>query len=468
MALSAATIWETRAAGASDNYGGGFNVTATGTDYSQSNTPILSVADAVTNGTTTVTSTTGGFTAAMIGNNINLVGDGIYQITARASSNSITVDRNTGTSAAQTANVGGALATLTKLAANMVASNKAYSVGAFSSSATITFAQTVTSATSVTPATRLIGYGSSRGDASHATLAMQTNANLNGITTSGQAFWIEQVDVDSGSLTNSISFLLGGQKDQIIHCKAANFTTVGIDLNALLQTAFACEVTGGTSAAAAAIDLPQGSVLLCAGNYVHDNACPGIVVLNNSVIQRNLVVNNSGASSDGILYGANTQVIGNTCHNNGRDGIRSNVTTYTGIFIVNNLLTSNGGYGITGSISVGPAIPASAYTDGNAFYNNTSGTRNLMDSTTGILGVNPYTNTRDIILTGLPYVGPTTGSTANFGLNGIVGAGAACKGHAVPSAWPGNTGTTGYLDMGAVQSKAGGLIRNPSLEGLGN
>ena len=67
MALSVSQVWEIRTTG-SDTNGGGFHAGASGTDYSQQAAAQVTVADAVANGTTTLTSVTASFTAAHVGN----------------------------------------------------------------------------------------------------------------------------------------------------------------------------------------------------------------------------------------------------------------------------------------------------------------------------------------------------------------------------------------------------------------
>src|SRR3989344_5109514 len=118
MALSANTIFEVRTSG-SDTNGGGFVTGASGTDWSQQNAAQYAVTDGVTAGTTTITSATANFGTDVVGNIMYVEGGtgavaaGFYQITARASSTSITVDRSTGLTAGTgvTLNIGGALAT---------------------------------------------------------------------------------------------------------------------------------------------------------------------------------------------------------------------------------------------------------------------------------------------------------------------------------------------------------------------
>lgn len=100
--LTATTGWNVRAGGNELN-GGGFDT------VSSLIAPILSLTDAVaanaTTLTSTITSVTGGFTAAMIAHAIKLNGQ-IYFITARASTNSITVEGQTGAVTGGTLTVG--------------------------------------------------------------------------------------------------------------------------------------------------------------------------------------------------------------------------------------------------------------------------------------------------------------------------------------------------------------------------
>jgi len=456
MALSTSLVWECRASGASDSNGGGFVAGGSGTDYSQQNSAQLSLTDLATTGVvTTLTSATGGFTAAMVGNVINIGSGtnftaGFYQITARTNSNTVTLDRapTTAAGSAGHGSVGGALATLNKLAGAMVARNKAYGTGAFTTTATITFAQSVTS-DSADPMTRLIGYGTTRGDSGQATLTLQTNTGLTGILMSGNGFSVEQIAVDCASLATSTGISFGSlQYSRVLNCKVANFTSAGISNSGAYDCLVdACEVTGGTSAATAGI---KGySIWFIRGCFVHDNACPGIIVGDQGMAMRNLVVNNTGASADGIRVSFGCFVMANTIHGNGRDGLQLIADND----IINdfryNLLTSNGRYGL--SAVSGANLPAHPLYDGNGYWNNTSGARNGFDNTTGIYAVAPYTNVYDVLLTANPYVGPTTGTSSNFALNNTAGGGAACRAAGQPGTWPGNTGTTSSFDLGAVQ-----------------
>jgi len=120
MALSSELEWEVRTTGNNLN-GGAFKRGASGVDYSQQDSAQLSLTDCATAsaGSTTLTSVTGGFTAAMIGNLINLSsGTNLtadwYEITGYTDANTVTIDRapddGVGGLSGVTGKVGGALA----------------------------------------------------------------------------------------------------------------------------------------------------------------------------------------------------------------------------------------------------------------------------------------------------------------------------------------------------------------------
>lgn len=147
-----------------------------GIDYSQQAAAELSLTDLATSGVgvTTLTSATGGFTAAMVGNTVyldngtNLV-DGWYQITAYTDTNTVTLDRAPddavgGVSAAD-GKVGGALDVMTDaFCAQVVAGNTLY----VKNDGTMTITEAINcSATSDGTALLpvfLLGYNSTRGD----------------------------------------------------------------------------------------------------------------------------------------------------------------------------------------------------------------------------------------------------------------------------------------------------------------
>ena len=113
MAINATAQWRIRQDGANDN-GGGYDpeISGAGTDYTDQSTPALSPTDLATTGAvTTLTSATGGFTAAMIGNCIRISSGtnfdtGYYFITGYTDTNTVTLDRTPSSGGAGSSGVG--------------------------------------------------------------------------------------------------------------------------------------------------------------------------------------------------------------------------------------------------------------------------------------------------------------------------------------------------------------------------
>lgn len=118
MALNSAIQFEVRQGG-SDTNGGGFKSGASGTDWTLQDAAQYSVTDAVTAGTTTITSVTASFGTDVVGNTLYIQGGtgsisaNWYEITSRTNSTTIVVDRSTGlsTGTGATLKIGGAFAT---------------------------------------------------------------------------------------------------------------------------------------------------------------------------------------------------------------------------------------------------------------------------------------------------------------------------------------------------------------------
>lgn len=117
MALASTTVWEVRTTG-NDLNGGGFDSASPGFDYTLQDGPQVNVTDLVTNGTSTVTSASGLFTSAMVGNSMYIAsGTGgivpdVYRIVSYTNSTTVVLDRSTGLTSGTgaTCRVGGALA----------------------------------------------------------------------------------------------------------------------------------------------------------------------------------------------------------------------------------------------------------------------------------------------------------------------------------------------------------------------
>jgi hypothetical protein len=168
VGIPVTAVWELRAnAGNSGLQGGFFSSARSGTDYSQQDSPQLSLTDIATDGAGTgISSATGGFTAAMVGNGIYITGGsttaGWYEIVAVTDTNAATIDRSAGASkTGATGRVGGAASFVSGVLAIMVAGN----VGWVKADATHTLTGNLsTAAGSEAAAIDLRGYGTTRGD----------------------------------------------------------------------------------------------------------------------------------------------------------------------------------------------------------------------------------------------------------------------------------------------------------------
>jgi hypothetical protein len=123
-----------------------------------------------------------------------------------------------------------------------------------------------------------------------------------------------------------------------------------------------------------------------------------------------LVVNNTGASSDGVITAASTSfvLLNNTIYGSGRNGLTANTTSAIRAFLIrNNLLVNNVNDGCRMiTIGSGNANAADPVWDGNAYYNNGTNRSGMDDQgvSAPINLVATYTNVSDQVLTASPFV----------------------------------------------------------------
>lgn len=462
MAISADTAWEVRGGVGSDTSGGGFVAGGSGTDWSQQTSPQYSVTDAITAGTTTITSASASFGTDVVGNILYISGGtgsitaARYQIVSRTNSTTIVVDRSTGltTGTGATLKIGGALATVQAAHDSMTLGNKIFFKGSYTSTSSTVLSTAGGQGGATGNYNRLIGYSSTRTDAGKATITLSTNTGLTAIQIAAGGWVVENLTLDCASLGTSTGIKCTSGADWTVrNCLVKNFTSNGIryagGTGPLVVRG--CEVTGGTSAGG---DVAIQYADYVTGCNVHDNACPGIETFSAGVIAFNLITNNTGATSDGIVCdtGEAVTIINNTIYGSGRDALSNrNSSTIALICTVrNNIFAGSGnkGFGDNGNPN-----PASPNYDGNAFWNNTGGNRGNIDDTTGINGVAPYTNVNDVIVTdGSPFTNEAGG---DFTLNNTALRGALLRGTGTPGGLPGIS-QVGYMDFGALQSQATG------------
>ncbi len=426
MALSSAVVWEVRTDG-SDTNGGGFKAGASGTDWTQQAAAQYSVTDAVTNGTTTITSATANFGTDVVGNVLYIQGGtgsitaGWYEITARSSSTSITVDRSTGltTGTGATLKIGGALASSGLACGQVADGNIVY----------LKYNATPYSITSSTPRVsgglphftdlysfggKLIGYDTTRTvtntDANRPTLLV---VGLSSITVvNATSTWhthVRNIIVDGDGNSSIVGFGTVASRPIIERCKAVDCTT-GFNGGNIYRN---CQASGGTTGFAGG-----GTYVACVANGNTTGFDKPITAVGC------IAYGCSGDGFTGDAFGSSYHSC--TSYGNGGDGFDMNNTgTYSSC-----LAYGNTGYGFRSSGTV-------AFLTGCAAGSNTAGASTGTITQVGSL----------VSVTADPF---TNAAGGDFSLNNTAGGGAACRAAGFPGVFPGGT-TTGYLDIGAVQ-----------------
>lgn len=407
-----------------------------GVDYSQGGGSVCQITDAVTAGTTTITSVSNKFHKAMVGNLCYVTGGtgsivtAVYEIVSDTGVGTIVVDRSTGltTGTGATLNVGGCLASPGMAGGWIVGGNHlfiknaTYAIASASNNVTTGCLSLPTSA-SVASYTSAWGYNALRTDAPKGssrpllqagTISTFALVKLNG--TSLAAYLI----LDCVSKTTSSGVNDANGQALSLWVTAKNCTN-----SAFSGASHFCDATGCATVAAFSL-CAACSYCVAWSNTIGGFSCSGTYAFC-------LSVNNSGAASDGF-QGASTITICVNCtaYGNGRDGFRVTANTSRSQSFVNCISYGNAGAGLN----------TNAATDICIFSNCASG-NNSPNFGTNI--------TKDALIGCITLTAdPTTNAAGgDYSLNTTAGGGALCRAGA-SVAFPG-VSTTGYQDLGAVQ-----------------
>ena len=420
-------------------------------DYSRQTTAEFTYTDLASAGAgLTVSSALLPFAKQQVGNALIITGGtnftaGTYVIASVAAGVATVVGAaniTTGIGALGTGGLGGCCATPGKACGLMVSGNDLLIQGAAGThlltSATPNIAGgmlTPPAGTTANP-TRVVGFNLLPGDNGTKPLLQASGAiaTFAMITITG-GVRVENLSFDGVAKTSSRG--VGGSGAAAIYrCKFANMTNSACTGSAATHFWF-CEMTGCSTIAAAV----SGTYYFCAG-YANTVT---VFSLTGSFAYGCFAVNNTGGSTDGFLMSTSSACENCTAYNNGRHGFiyttSAAICTFTNCVAVNNT-----GYGFTTSAASGNLTLLDC-----GGFNNTSG---LVNTT----NVEAFCIINLITLTGDPFI---NAAGLNFGLNSVVGAGAALKGQGVPTssgvyALPGLS-TPSAPDVGGAQgSSAGG------------
>lgn len=416
-------------------------------DYSQQDTANLALSDVVTNGTTTVTSATGGFKNVHRGNGINVAGT-VYEISSVTNSTTIVIDRTVTTATGQSGNVGGALGSPGKAAGQQALGNavwlKSGATYLVDPQATVNTSGGPIAKTSwePTPGTPGIwhGYSTSRtiGNTGtkpvlQASRAGATATYLMSLQGNNPSEIIENIELDGASFANVNGLNLAGgahrrvRNLKIHHCVIGlNFAGVGSSLE-----------VSYCSSSTAALQHSAGSIH---SSSIHHNTGPGYQATANGVTLANsLIYSNTGVGAN--EGGSTGTYFNNTFYNNGGTGLFFGGSGITrGSEAINSVFYGNGSAGIDLG-SVGNALVLNCAGGNNTGGNTTNGTVGLQIVNFVTLTANPFDTTLIAALTGTSTLAQ---QFAAFALNNTTGGGASLRG----------AGTPAYLDIGAVQSQA--------------
>lgn len=162
MALHADTIWEIRTAGSDSNGGGWHDSGGASADHSQQDADNENWSNLSISGTTLTDADAGGkFTASMLGNIINIVTVGRFEIAVVTDTDNVEIDRAPGDAGGLTGYEGGAVATAEAIDDVVVADNTIHvKAGTYTASGQIYWSVSGTGSAPI----KILGYNSSRGD----------------------------------------------------------------------------------------------------------------------------------------------------------------------------------------------------------------------------------------------------------------------------------------------------------------
>lgn len=449
LAQPAATVqWDVRTTG-SDNNGGGFDPASAGTDQSQG-------AAAVTIDNSTVKATvaastitfTAGYTpsSADVGNIVNIISSTggtpptfkRYQISSETLTTWV-LNQTTGAAGATitSAIMGGSLLTVAKGFSVEVNKNTVWlKAGTY----TLTTGLTAPSLTY----SGLVGYQTTHGDNGTAPLITTATNSLTMLTQAGASLLLSDVSMSNTAVTRGVGISPGASLT-IQNCVLNGFSN-GISVSsAAAVTAVNVKITASTGAAW--LQAAAGAPTFCFGCVIINNTGAGYSDAGGSAM--NLVMVNSiisGNGGGGILSSANTDfmvVASSDFSGNTGAGIAASGSSPQ-VYVYNSIFYSNSTYGISITTAL---LPTHVFGLTNAYGANGTNPRNNFPVESGA-----------ITLTANPFT-----SSTNFALNATSGGGTLLRGTGLLGPFIGGA-TTGYADVGAVQSQGAGQVGYPIIQ----
>ena len=431
MALNAAVVWEVRTTG-SDNNGGGFKSTASGTDRSQQDAAqaTLTAASVIHTTTTQINVSLGDFTvsAADVGNLLQITGGtatpGFYEITvADVANNRWTLDRSAGTAAETVVGaMGGAVASPAKIGSVVINGHTVF-IKAGTYTMSVNTNNVSNGKWSKLALVLVIGYDTTRAWGNTDTKPLLQASVALATMWAGPSNWLYNIAFDAASQA-ATAHVSGGAYTR---CSFINNTGAN-------QMSLASHCTATTNASTAFGNLGAGCFYCEAWA---NTATPFSV--SNGTLGYCLSYDNTGAATDGFVLasGSSGHFFNCLAVNNGRDGFRTGAISSRAI-LQNCIAEDNAGWGVNSVAN--PSITIRC-----AFFSNTSGA--VTGAKTEVATLSPSASVF------------TNAAAGDFSLNNTAGAGADLRAvgyiDVTGSTFPRGLTTT-YLDMGVAQHQDAG------------
>jgi hypothetical protein len=466
VAILASAQWWVRTDGDNTN-GGGYDsaISGAGTNYCDQAAAQLTLTDLATSGagSTTLTSATGGFTTAMIGNCIRISAGtnfqtGYYFITARTDTNTVTLDRTPtsgGAGSGGSGKLGGAFASISNLRAGGFWGSAPGITSPLAAGHTVN----VRGSGSDNPSTPdWDGTGSldfASGDYTTGGLIAWKGYNgrpflrSNGtFFFSGVRHYFENMKFSTTGVALDTHILEGDSQ----WLRNVYFDMNGQDIGAVKhgRTIENCWFYNSGSTSAGTADILRTSsreltIIGCVFENIRGFVLSGSYAcsFSNNIVRNIKNTTTVLSFSDSNGWHPQQVVMNNVFYGNTATAVYA-TTTVAGLVVRNNIFVNNGAYGVhftsnSSSAAINTRL-ARQSVDFNAYYNNTSGQCN------GVTG-----GANEITLTGDPFINAAAG---DFRLNNVAGAGAALRAAGFPGTFPGGYGNVSYSDIGAVQHQS--------------
>lgn len=426
-ALLGTTVMEVRTTGADTN-SGGWVPGSSGTDLSQSNTPTYAVTDAVSNGTTTVTSATAAFGTNVVGNLLYFQGGtggiaaGWYQIITRTSATALVLDRTIVASTGATLNIGGALdhpsrAALLNGSLGMDIWVKAGTYNITNVGGGTYGGKILCTGTAANPA-YWEGYQTTRGDRGTKPVFLATTLGTGNVIMECFHAVATNIEVDGANIGSVDGFNCTDNFRTVLctarRCLGTGFNNTNADRCYAVSCNNGFQVNPTTFACIAQSSVTNGYIGVWRMIRCIDIGAPNPFKINSNGYAAINCVSYGGASTGAFqMSAANTWCVNCIAINR----------------------TGAGGVGFTGLTAF------DTFTMNCAGYNNAGGNTDATD---------PKRLDGFITLTADPF---TNAAGGDFSLNAVSGGGALLRALGVPGVFP-NALTTSYANVGAAENSA--------------